>query len=71
MKVLSRIALISFVAISFGLIGCFSYTRDVQPAPTVVEPLPATSASVTTSTTTTGQDGYVKKQTTTTYGTPY
>jgi len=70
MKILSRLALVVFIAISgTGLFGCFYYSKDVQPAP-VAEPLPATSASVTTSTTTTDQNGYQKKQTTTTYGTP-
>jgi hypothetical protein len=68
MKIFTRMSVAALAAVACGLVGCFSYHKEVSPAPVVEESSPPTST--TTSTTTTDQDGYLKKQTTTTYSNP-
>ena len=47
MNILRRLVFVAFITTSStGLFGCFYYSKDIQPAPVAVEPLPATSASV-------------------------
>jgi hypothetical protein len=67
MKIFNRMSVAALAAVACGLVGCFSYHKEVTPTPTV-ESSPATST--TTSTTTTDQDGSLKRQTTTTYSNP-
>ncbi len=64
MKIFTRMSVAALAAIACGLVGCFSYHKEVTPAPVVEESSPPAS------TTTTDQDGYLKKQTTTTYSNP-
>jgi hypothetical protein len=69
MKIFTRMPVAVLAAIACGLVGCFSYHKEVRPAPVVEESTPPASTT-TSSTTTTDQDGYLKKQTTTTYSNP-
>ena len=70
MKVPRRFAIITVASIGCSLIGCFSYTKKVQPSPAVVETVPGDPTTTTESTTTTDQNGVVKRQTSTTYTNP-
>jgi hypothetical protein len=69
MEFLKRVSyIVSAMAVSGLLVGCFSYHREVRETSTPAVTTPDTSS--TTTTTTTNDNGTVQRQTTTTYGNP-